>query len=1016
MRRFLWIAGGVLAFLLLAMLLLPLLLRDKIDTLLKAQINKNLNAHIDYKRLSLSFFRHFPALTLRLEDLVVVNREPFLGDTLVQCRALDLGLDVLAVLRGAIKITRFYLLEPRIYAHVLADGRANWDITLPDTASASETPQDTTRAAFHLSIARYTIEGATITYVDSSLGLSLHLQGLTHWGRGDFTQDLVDLATETHIDQAYFQMSGVSYLKGQRVKSELDLGLDLAQSRYTVRSGYVALNDLRLVFQGQVALPDSLTTLVDLAFEAPQASLKSFLSLIPVVYKEGYESLSTEGTLDLKGYVRGAYRDSVLPAFGLKLTVQRGLIQYKGLPQALRDVELRLRVESPSSTLESLRVDVDTLSLAAGQSHARLSFHSQGLSSMQLRGRLVAKGDLEDFRAAIPTDYTIRGLYEADLAVAGLYAERHLPAISGRLTLSEGYVKAATYPAALEKLVLRLTAESPQANPAQTVVHLDPLSFTLAGRPLDLRLHVEDLEALRFDFGTRGQLDLGALLAIFPIDSLQLKGLLSFELALKGSRDALEKHDYARLPASGTLNLENFFYSTPELPRPLAISTARFRFTPRLAELTGLQAQLGESDFSIAGQLENYLGYLLKDEKIIGSLSLSSKKVNLNEWMSSDTASSSVASSAADTSSQLEVIPIPANVDFTFQAQIGELLYDQMRFTNARGRLVIRDQKVLLEGFEMSAFGGQMQLVGFYRAPDRQSADWQMRFEMTQVRIEELARKMTTLRRIAPIVARTEGITNLRLEASSRLRPDMMPELATLSGGGLAEVLSAVVRGSTSLQALSKATKLPALSEVTLKGTKIRFAFRDGGLYVEPFDLQAGNLRMQIGGVTRLDQTIAYAIGVDVPSELVGGLTQTLGLGTSGPVRLLVDLGGTLQQPKVTGLRTDNSGASFGASLQSKVDEEKKRLEETLKRKEDSLRAVTQARADSLRRALEEKRRQEEERLRREAEERRRAEEERLRREAEERRKAEEERIRRQLEEEKRKREEELKKKLPFPR
>lgn len=1013
MRRLLWISGGFLLFLLAAMLLLPLFFRDKIDALLKAQINKNLNAQVDYKRLSLSFFRHFPALTLRLEGLVVANREPFLGDTLLRCEALDLGLDVLAALRGSLVITRLYLIEPRVYVHVLADGRANWDITLSDTTSTPEASA-ASQTSFRFSIARYAIQNASITYLDASSGISVWLVGLTHEGRGDFTQDLVALSTQTQIVQAFFEMGGVSYLSGQRLDSELELGLNLAENRYVIRSGYVALNDLKLALQGQVGLPDSLTTLLDLAFEAPGTSLKSLLSLIPVVYKKGYESLSTEGTLALKGYVRGAYRDSLLPAFGFRLSVERGVIRYKDLPQVLREVEVRLRVESPASTLESLRVDVDTLSVAAGQSHFRLSFHSQGLSAMHLKARLHAKGDLADFSAAIPSDYTLRGRYEADLSASGVYAESRLPAIWGRLALSEGYIKTAAYPAALEKLALNLTAESPNANPVQTTIDIDPLAFTLAGRPLALRLRLQDLEALRFDFGAKGQLDLGALLAIFPQDSLQLKGLLNFDLALKGSREALEKHDYARLPASGSLALENFFYHTPDLPKPVLISAAQFRFAPAYAELASLVGQAGQSDFSISGRLENYLGYLLKDEKIIGSLSLLSKKIDLNEWMSLDTSGSS--SPSADTASQLSIMPIPANIDFVFQAQIGELLYDRMRFTSARGRLLIRDQKVLLEGFEMGAFGGQVRLAGFYRAPDRQNADWQMRFEMAQVRIEELAKNLATLRRIAPIVARTEGLTNLRLEASSRLRPDMMPDLATLSGSGLAEVLSAVVRGSASLQALSSATKLPALSEVTLKQTKIRFELREGGLYVEPFELQAGNLKMQVGGVTRLDQTIAYAIGIDVPNELVGSVRQSLGLGAAGPIRLLVDLGGTLKQPKVTSVRTDQGSASLTSSLQSKMEEEKKKLAEALRRKEDSLKAAAQAKADSLQRALQEKRRQEEERLRREAEERRKAEEERLRREAEEHRKAEEERLRRQIEEEKRKKEEELKKKLPFPR
>jgi flagellar biosynthesis GTPase FlhF len=445
------------------------------------------------------------------------------------------------------------------------------------------------------------------------------------------------------------------------------------------------------------------------------------------------------------------------------------------------------------------------------------------------------------------------------------------------------------------------------------------------------------------------------------------------------------------------------------------IASARLDFSPQFATLSNCQGQIGRSDFQVSGSLQNYLGYVLRDEKLIGTLSLQSRRLDLNEWMSSDT--TKAASVSSDTASTLEVVVIPANIDFTFQAQIGELLYDQMRFQNARGRLVIRDRKVILENFEMGAFGGLLALSGAYVAPSKDQASWNMRFRFQEARIEEMAKNIATLRRLAPIVKSTQGIVNLNLEAGSRLKPDMMPDLATLNGQGLAEVLQATVQGAASLQALSSATKLPALSQVTLSKANIRFRLQDGGLYVEPFPVQAGNIRMEVGGVTRLDQSIAYTVGIDVPAEMVGAVTQALNLpGMQGGVRLIADLGGTVAAPKVTGVRTDKGGAPLTQALEA----QKAKVEAELKRREDSLRRALEekrrAEEERLRRELEERRRAEEERLRREAEERRKAEEERLRREAEERRKAEEERLRRQAEEEKRKREEELKKKLPFPR
>jgi hypothetical protein len=271
---------------------------------------------------------------------------------------------------------------------------------------------------------------------------------------------------------------------------------------------------------------------------------------------------------------------------------------------------------------------------------------------------------------------------------------------------------------------------------------------------------------------------------------------------------------------------------------------------------------------------------------------------------------------------------------------------------------------------------------------------------------------------LAPIVKSTQGIANLSLSAGSALRADFMPDLSTLNGSGVAEVLQAVVQGSASLSALSTAAKMPQLSTLQVANTAIRFKLQNGELQVEPFPISAGDLKMEVGGVTRLDQTIAYAVGLEVPAGWAQGFLQTAGLSVQAPttVRLIADLGGTLTQPKVLRIRPQGGSGGVQEALTGRVEEEKARLEAEARRKKDSVEALLRRKEDSVRRALDQKRREEEERLRREAEERRRQEEERLRQEAERKKREEEERLKRQLEEEKRKKEEELKKKLPFPR
>ena len=67
---------GLLALLALAFFL-PILFKGKIIKIVKAEINKNIEAKVDFRDVSLSLFRHFPKLSIGLETISVVGVKEF---------------------------------------------------------------------------------------------------------------------------------------------------------------------------------------------------------------------------------------------------------------------------------------------------------------------------------------------------------------------------------------------------------------------------------------------------------------------------------------------------------------------------------------------------------------------------------------------------------------------------------------------------------------------------------------------------------------------------------------------------------------------------------------------------------------------------------------------------------------------------------------------------------------------------------------------------------------------------
>ena len=134
--RILAIVGIFIVLLLALLVVLPLLFRDRIAERVKLEANRSLDARVEWRDVGLTFFRNFPNLTLRLDDLTVAGKGRFEGDTLASIRHLGVALDLASVLGSVvggggrpIVVRAVELDQPRLSLIALEDGTANWDIT-----------------------------------------------------------------------------------------------------------------------------------------------------------------------------------------------------------------------------------------------------------------------------------------------------------------------------------------------------------------------------------------------------------------------------------------------------------------------------------------------------------------------------------------------------------------------------------------------------------------------------------------------------------------------------------------------------------------------------------------------------------------------------------------------------------------------------------------------------------------------------------------------------------------------
>lgn len=215
MKKVLKFTAISLAILLLIAFLIPVLFKSKILTLVKTEINKNIEAKVDFKDLNLSLFRHFPKLSVTLKDVSVTGLNDFKDDTLLSAPAIDASLNIMSLVKAKdIKVYGLFLQSPRIHALVNKEGKANWEITKADTSTANSTDDS---SPFQMHLEKYAISDGYIYYNDASIGMNAEIGGLDHEGKGNITDDIFTLSTSTKALTANFTYANIPYLDRKSV-------------------------------------------------------------------------------------------------------------------------------------------------------------------------------------------------------------------------------------------------------------------------------------------------------------------------------------------------------------------------------------------------------------------------------------------------------------------------------------------------------------------------------------------------------------------------------------------------------------------------------------------------------------------------------------------------------------------------------------------------------------------------------------------------------------------------------
>jgi hypothetical protein len=495
-------------------------------------------------------------------------------------------------------------------------------------------------------------------------------------------------------------------------------------------------------------------------------------------------------------------------------------------------------------------------------------------------------------------DFTVVGFAK------GLLSDTTVPRFNIEIASNNASFQYPNLPKSVRNIIIDTKIINETGIMNDTYVNLDKLSFQIDQDVFNAKATIKNIsENALVDAALKGTINLANLTKAYPIKlDKPLTGILKADVTTVFDMQSVEKSDYARIRNAGTIDLTGFNY-TDEDGKTMKISRALVSFDPSRVNLKQFNATTGKTDLAVNGVLENFYGFVFKNQELKGNFNLNSNQLAVSDFMTSKT------DTQKDNAKPTEAMKIPAFLNCSLTAKANTVLYDNLILKNVSGKVIIKDQKATLDNGKTDIFGGSISFNGDVSTKEKVSK-FNMDLGMNGVDISQTFSQLEMMKKIAPIAGVINGKLNSKIKLSGNLKDkEMTPDLKSLSGDLLGQLLSTTVNSSNStlLSALDNQLNFIDLKKLNLNDLKAALTFKDGKVNVKPFDIKYQDIKATIGGTHGFDQTMNYNLKFDVPAKYLGTEINNL-IGKLAPadakkvesIPVNALLAGNFTNPKIT--------------------------------------------------------------------------------------------------------------------
>lgn len=564
--------------------------------------------------------------------------------------------------------------------------------------------------------------------------------------------------------------------------------------------------------------------------------------------------------------------------------------------------------------------------------------------------------DFKAFLSVVPGCYTndfsnvkTSGKMGIKFGIKGIMDSLRMPTTNMELKVENGSFQYPSLPAGVSGINVDFKFNNTDGNPDHTIVDLSKFQLNFGGEPLDAKLYLSTPISNAYAKGSlKTALHLEKWLKLMPLEqNTSLKGNINADFNFEGHYSEIVDREMQDLNAAGQLMINGLYYTSPST-LPLSLNNLKVTINPKEFDLASMDLSYGKSTISASGKITNMLGYAFNGETLHGNLMVSSKSLDLNEWMNSLPKSTEPAK--VDTSSApMSAVELPKNIDFTFTATAGKMIYQTYTLTGCVAKATINNGVLNIDPIKANLWGSTFEMnktsYSYEKGGDPKVAS---SIVLLNLNPKNITNNIELVNKYAPILKEIEGMANLNMGMKTNLTQEMGVDMNSVFADGNLDLMQGIFNFPNWMGEAAKYFKWDS-KKIEVQPSSYGFAIANGELTLKDsikLTMPRGS-KMSIIGKVGLDQKVDFggklsADGKSLPFKITG---------TIAAPKLVIDwksFGKGLIQPKLDKVKEDvmNKANAAADKVLDKARQEADQIRQTAKEKADQIRNESRKLAD----------------------------------------------------------------------